>query len=223
MKQSYSVVVVDDHPIFRAGLKSVLSGIADIQVIGEASDGIEGLKLINQLKPDFSLLDIDMPKMDGAELALYIEANAISTKIIFITAHTDAVTFLRATEANNASFLFKESAINEIEHCIKQMILGKTYISPFCQKFITKFREKNQKQIKTIEQLKALTQTEQRILTLIAQQKTTKEIADTLFNSYKTIENHRSNICQKLGISGSNNLLLFCIENREIIERLSSI
>lgn len=135
-----------------------------------------------------------------------------------MTAHTDPVTFYGAIEFNNASFIFKESAIKELSKCIEEMESGRVFISPICKKFI----ENASKEAKKIQQIKndvqQLTQSELAILKLVAQHKTTQQIADILHNSYKTIENHRTNICQKIGISGANNLLLYAIENREIID-----
>lgn len=212
------IIIADDHPIFRMGLAAIIKSLSNYELVAEASNGQEAINLLEKHKPHFIILDIDMPIVTGVGVANYIIENHLITQIIFMTAHTDPLTFQGATEFNNASFIFKESAVKELSKCFEEMEAGRTFVSPICKKFI----ENASKEAKKIKQIKSnlnlLTPSELAILKLIANHKTTQQIADELHNSYKTIENHRTNICQKIGISGSNNLLLFAIENRDIID-----
>jgi DNA-binding NarL/FixJ family response regulator len=163
-----------------------------------------------------------MPGQNGIEVAEHIKSKDINIKIIFLTSHSDLTLFKKAYETYFSGFLFKESALEELEECFNTIFRGDTFVSPITKQYLEQNRLRLEQLKKQESLLNRLTATEKDILLLIIERKTTKEIAERLFNSYKTIENHRLNICHKLNIKGTNNLLSFAINNQEDIKRILS-
>ncbi|WP_066628344.1 response regulator transcription factor [Labilibacter marinus] len=213
-----SIVVVDDHPFILEGVVQVIKKIADYEVVGTAVNGQEGLAVCLGKTPDIVVADIDMPEKDGVEMVRELKDNYNWVKVIFLTSHVNLDTFRKAIELDYSGFLFKESALNELEGCLQRVQKDERYLGEGVSDFI----EANKAEIENFEKLDAvfndLTKSELKVLKQIAEGKTTSHIAETLFNSVKTIENHRYNICRKLGVDGSNGLLCFAIENRLYIQ-----
>lgn len=212
-----NLLIVDDHPLLRAGIKVILSKNS-LYNIEEAGGGEEAISLIKVNPYNFVILDIDMPGINGVELAVFIKNNYPSIKIIFLTSHTDIYTFSEAIETSFSGFLFKENAIDQINDCLKIVSRGEKYLSKSCTDFLFANKEKLTSIKKIKKAFKQLTDAEINVLRLISEGKTTPQIADCLFNSPKTIENHRTNICQKLELKGSNNLLTFALENKWVFK-----
>ncbi len=217
MKRVIKILIADDHPIFRAGLKQVIESREDFAVIEEANYGDEALIKIQTVKPDIAILDLDMPKLNGLQIAKELNARNISTKIIFLTMHKAEDLLQEALKLKVKGYVLKENAFNEVLKAIEKISNGESYVcSEMTESFLTKifFIDAQDSRKLFIEKL---TQTERTILRLIAHQKTSREIAEELFVSYKTIEKHRSNICNKLNLSGNNALLKFAIGHKDII------
>lgn len=212
-----SFLVVDDHPIFRMGIRTLLSSVNEYKIIAEASNGEEAISLLHQYHPDYIILDLDMPRMSGEKVIEYIFKERLSVKIIVLTAHTNSITIHQIAELKCVSIIFKESITHELIECIARMEMGSTFMSDLCKKFLESKTQEDYQAKKIIDMLNTLTTSELKILTMIANHYTTNQIADRLHNSYKTIENHRSNISLKLGLKGSNNLIKFAIENQDFI------
>ncbi|SDC77309.1 response regulator transcription factor [Williamwhitmania taraxaci] len=207
------LLVVDDHPLLRAGVKVLLSSNSSI-VITEASSGDDAIFVLKQQRVDIVLLDIDMPGKNGVDVARYIEENFPDIKTVFLTSHADFYTFASATDVAYAGFLFKENALELLSDCLATVARGDKYIGKCCVEYFTANKERLDCVRKIKMAIKLLTDTELRVLLLVSEGKTTPQIAEQLFNSAKTIENHRTNICQKLELKGSNNLLTFALENK---------
>ena len=212
-----NLLIVDDHPLLRAGIKVILSKNS-LYNSDEAGGGEEAISLIKANPYNFVILDIDMPGINGVELAVFIKNNYPSIKIIFLTSHTDIYTFSEAIETSFSGFLFKENAIDQINDCLKVVSRDEKYLSKSCNDFLFANKEKLNSIKKIKKAFKQLTDAEINVLRLISEGKTTPQIADCLFNSPKTIENHRTNICQKLELKGSNNLLTFALENKWVFK-----
>ncbi|MFP4557340.1 MAG: response regulator transcription factor [Bacteroidales bacterium] len=219
MEKNKRIVVVDDHPIFRMGIVSFLSSLKGYVVIAEGSNGEEALALIKKHNPDYIILDLDMPKVSGKTVVDKILHQNLPVRIIVLTAHTDPVVIHQLKDLKCVSILFKESAVQELSRCLTNMEEGKVFISPLCVKFLESTHKEISGKLKTLSMLNELTKTELKILSMIAKQLTTNQIAEKLHNSHKTIENHRSNISLKLGLTGANALLRFAIDNDEIISQ----
>lgn len=214
------IIIADDHPLFRMGVKTLIENLKDYHLMGEADNGDSAIELIEKETPDIAILDIDMPVTNGIEVADYVNSKKLHTKIIFLTSHSDLTLFKRAYQSNFSGFLFKESALTELNDCFQIIKKNDIYISSGTKEYL-KNNEADLESIEKINQmLQKLTLTEMKVMRLISENKTSKEIADLLFNSYKTIENHRLNICHKLNIKGTNNLLTFAIKNQNNLKQL---
>jgi DNA-binding NarL/FixJ family response regulator len=213
MTGKIKIIIADDHHIFRKGVLSILAGDDSIDVTGEASNGEEALQLIETLKPDIALVDIDMPVLSGLDAARKVKEKKLNTKIVVLTIHKDREYFDEALELEIKAYVLKDSIANDLIDCIKQVAAGGYYISPSISGYLVE----NRKPQKTTSPLNSLTTAELQILKLLSQNKTSSQIADELFRSIRTIENHRNNICKKLGLSGQNALLLYAVENKKLL------
>lgn len=212
-----TVIIADDHPVLRSGLRMLINSSNDCEIVNEAGNGEDALAVIEKEKPDVALLDITMPRMTGIQVARIVQDRGLSTKIAILTMSADELIFNEAMDMGVLGYVLKENATGEILNCIRTVAEGKYYISPTISGMLVKRSQKRQKAISTIPGLADLTPTEIRILKLIAGNKTSKEIASDLSISYKTVENHRTNIIKKLNLSGNNALLRFAIENKSIL------
>jgi DNA-binding NarL/FixJ family response regulator len=204
MKQKPTLVIADDHPIFLHGLKSILETEGDVTIIGEAGNGEQALTLIRDKKPDFAILDVEMPKMTGFQVMEALQQERNETQIIFLTMYRDEALFNRALDLGVKAYVLKENAVLDILSAIDAVSEGRYFISPLISDYlIRRSALQPAPQLPKTELLNTLTTAERRILELIAQEKTNKMIAEELFLSVKTIENHRSSIVKKLGLSGS--------------------
>lgn len=214
MSSEINILIVDDHPIFRQGLRQVIEADARLKVVGEAENGIAALNSIEKLKPDVVVADVNMPEMNGLELAQKIRDENLKTRLVFLTMHKDETMFNSAMDAGVSGYVLKDSAATDITDCIKTVAAGKHYITPALTDYLFNRSRKNNSFNKQTDGLNSLTKTERRILRLIAEDKTSREIGEILFIHPRTVDNHRTNICQKLGIHGSHALLRFALKHQ---------
>lgn len=205
--KSKSIIIADDHPLLLKGLSDFLIE-KSYNFIGRANNGREAFNLINKLKPDIAILDIQMPYMSGIEIAKKCNSNNIKTKIVLITFHKEKELYEQAKDLNIFGYILKEFALEEIENCIQTVSEGNPYFSP-------KIKELLAKNTVDDDVLSLLTPSEKKILKLIAKDKTNKEIASLLFISYRTVEKHRSNIITKLKLEQKTNSLLIWAKDRQ--------
>jgi DNA-binding NarL/FixJ family response regulator len=211
---SISVFTADDHPIFRRGLCEIIEEESDLRLVGEASAGNEALEHILSLQPDIAILDVDMPGMTGLETARALCERDVSTRIILLTMHEDEALFNEAIDIGVLGYVLKENAVDEVVKAIRAVASGGTFISPSVSQFLLSRNRGKQDLRKEKPGLESLTPAERRILKQIAEDKTSKEIADVLNISVRTVETHRQNISTKLGLSGSHSLLKFAFHNK---------
>lgn len=211
------IIIADDHPIFRSGLKQIIEEDEGIDIIGFAENGEKALEKIDELNPDIALLDIDMPKMTGLQVLKELKKSKSSTKVIFLTVFSSEDIFDEAMELGVSGFVLKDCAVNDIVECIYKVADDNYYISPSISNLLVSRRDKIKKLEKERPNLLDLTKTELTILKSISEGKTSKEIAHEMFISYKTVENHRSNMSSKLGLKGSFSLIKFALENRQLL------
>jgi DNA-binding NarL/FixJ family response regulator len=208
------VLIADDHPIFRKGLIQAIHVERSIEIIGEAGDGLQALQLATELKPDIIILDIEMPSMNGLQVTEEIIQRRLPVDIIILTAYKEEDIFNEAMDLGVKGYVLKESAVNEIVNSIKTVASGRYFISSSISDFLISRSDRTKVLLKKKPQLDHLTLTERKVLRLISEHKTSKEIGTELNSSYRTVENHRANICAKLEIHGSHALLKFAIENK---------
>jgi len=208
------IVLADDHPMFRHGLRDAIILGGRHEIVGEASDGERALELIQTLKPRLAVLDIDMPKMTGLQTAREVVKRKLGTDLIILTMHDDAAHFEKAMEIGVMGYILKDSAAADILACIDSVLAGKSFTSPTLSRHFMKKDHHAKQGTEAALGLSGLTATERRILKLISESRSTREIAEQLFVSAKTVSAHRSNICSKLNLHGTNALLKFALERK---------
>ena len=218
-----SIVIADDHPLFRVGLRETIESEPGFKVVGEAGDGEQALEMISRMHPAIAILDVSMPKLDGLAVARKLVAQEPSIGIILVTMYREQKLFTQALEAGVKGYVLKDSAATDIISCIKAVAAGQNYVSPE----LTTYLVKRVRQAETAELarsgLESLTTTELRILSLLADYKTSKEIAKELFISPRTVDTHRNNVCQKLNIRGSHALVKFALQHKDLLlQRLTT-
>ena len=209
------ILIADDHPLMRRGLRISVEEHPDLQVVGEASDGEMALELITKLQPHIALLDIEMPKLDGLSVAREIVKRGMKTEVIFLTLHADQDFFSSAMDLGSKGYILKDSAVQEVVVGIRSVISGRPYLSSAITANLLQKRNKPTPRSSEAS-TSNLTPTERRIMQLIANGKTSKEIGTELSIHYRTVENHRTNICRKLDLDGegANALLRFALQTK---------
>jgi DNA-binding NarL/FixJ family response regulator len=208
------IVMADDHPIVRKGLRLSIEEFEGIEVVAEAGDGKAALEQIQQLKPDLAILDVDMPKLDGLEVARELRKLELETRVIFLTLHTDVDFFNAAFEAGGRGYILKDSGSEDIVAGIRAVASGQMYVSPGMTHVLVNGRSAKAESAKR-HGLDLLTPSERKIMKLIAEGKSSKEIGEEIGIHYRTVENHRTNICRKLEIEGANALLRFTLQHKD--------
>ncbi|MBI4750039.1 MAG: response regulator transcription factor [Acidobacteria bacterium] len=214
MPKPIQVLIADDHPIFRRGLRMVIEADSRIKVVAEAEDGQTTLDAIAATDPEVAVLDIDMPAPDGLTIVKVLRQKKLRTIPIFLTMHKDEELFNAALDLGVRGFVVKDSAITEIVECIKAVATGNHYYSPLLSGFLVNRSTRSGMPDTPGPSLSLLTPSERRVLRLLAESKTNKEIAEDLCISARTIEHHRAHICEKLGISGKHALLTFALNHK---------
>jgi DNA-binding NarL/FixJ family response regulator len=214
MQKEITLVIADDHPVFRQGLRQAIDVEQNLTVLGEASNGQAALAMIQELRPNVAVLDVNMPEMKGFDVAREIQRRELPVGVIFLTMYDDERMFNEALNAGAKGYLLKDSAICDIVTSIRTVAAGQLYISAAISNYLVNRAARGAALDKQAPGLKDLTPTELRILKLIARNESSKAIAEQLFISYRTVENHRYSICQKLGLHGNNALVRFALEHR---------
>jgi DNA-binding NarL/FixJ family response regulator len=217
MPKKIKVMIVDDHPLFRNGLRQVIDGDASFEIVGETGDGESALKLIQEKKPNVAVLDVNLPNFSGLDIARKLKGKRPATHVVMLTMHKEEEIINHALDLGVKGFVLKENAVEEILKAIAAVAAGEHYLSSSISGYLV--RRRNRSEALAIQKpgLNDLTKAERRILKLIAEKKTSREIAAELFISPRTVEAHRANICAKLALTGSHSLLQFALENRSAL------
>ncbi len=214
------VLMVDDHPLFRQGLSQVIASDSRFELAGEADNADAALKLALEKKPDIIVLDVNLPRMSGLELAGILQTKKCQAGLVVLTMLKDEQVFNQAMNLGVKGFVLKENAASEILNCMASVAAGEPYVSPSLTSLLLRRRNRAEALAEHTPTLEDLTTAERRILKAIAQKKTTKEIASEFFISPRTVESHRANISTKLSLKGANSLLQFALEHRDALEHL---
>ncbi len=209
------IVIADDHPIVRQGLCKIIEADPQLKIVAEAGDGLTALNKIAQLQPDVAILDVDMPHLDGFGVVREAVAQKLGARIIFLTIHSEEELFQAALDLGVKGYVLKDSAIDEIVTAIKAVAEGRRFTSLPMTTGISQARALDAER----ERLgfNKLTPTEMRVMQLLADYQTSKEIADKLSISSRTVDTHRTNISQKLDLQGSHALLKFAAKYKHLL------
>lgn len=211
--EKQKVVIVEDHAILRDGLKALLTSDKDLEVAGEAGDGREAIKLVEELKPNLIIMDLSMPRMNGMEAIKEIKRISKEIKIVVLTVHKNEEYILATFKAGADGYVLKDSSYNELMMAISNVLKGKHYISPEISERILEGYIEGKEKLKQKTSWEILTSREREILKLIAEGYRNKDIAEELCISVKTVEKHRSNIMEKLNLHNAQALTAFAIDH----------
>jgi DNA-binding NarL/FixJ family response regulator len=214
MNDEVSVLIADDHPIFRQGLRQIIEADPRIKVIAEASDGEQAWQWLQETQPAVAVLDLSMPLRDGFGVARAARDKNLKVAIVFLTMHKDEHYLHAALDLGVRGYVLKDSAIAEITDCIKAVAAGRDYISPALSGFLIHRDRRAATLTRQKPALEQLTPTERRVLKLIAEGHTSREIAGELNIGARTVDHHRNNIATKLELRGSHALVKFAVKHQ---------
>jgi len=212
-KRKTKVVIVEDHKLFREGLKSMLADKTGLEVVGEAGDGLEAIRIVKKIRPDIILLDLSMPKMNGISVMKEIKSQFPETKIMALTIHESDQYVLEAFEAGADGYCLKDAGRNELMVAVDSVLQGKRYISPSISGSVLEGYLTGRRKLKSQTSWDTITQREREVLKLLGEGYQNKEISDMLFISVKTVEKHRANIMNKLDLHNAAALTAYAIEH----------
>ena len=214
METNLRIVIAEDHTILREGLRALLATQDNIEVIGEAGDGREAVRIVDKLAPDLVLMDLSMPKLNGIEAIGEIKKRNPQIKIIALTVHKTDEYILATLEAGANGYVLKDASQRELFLAIQYVMDDNVYLSPSISEKIVQAYLDNRKEGKTLSALNLLTSREREVLKLIAEGYKNRDIADHLFISIKTVEKHRSNLMKKLDLHNTAALTTYAIDKK---------
>jgi two-component system response regulator NreC len=208
---SVTVLLADDHPIVRQGIRNLLEADADLLVVGEAEDGLQAVQLAEQYKPDVVIVDMMMPRLNGLEAIRQITARVPHTRCIVLSMQSADPYIVQALKAGAAGYVLKDSAPSEIANAIQQVLSGKRYLSPqLSEKLIDLFILKIETEV--LDPYNSLTAREREVLQLAAEGLSNSDIAEQLSISHRTVEQHRQSMMNKMGFKNQTDLIRFALK-----------
>lgn len=215
---SIRILIADDHGVIRAGLRALLAGFPDMDVVGEASDGSEVLGMTIELKPDIVLMDLSMPNIGGIEATRLLLQSAPNVRILILTVHEDASLLKEVIRAGAAGYVVKRAAQEDLIHAIRVVARGDLYVHPSMTRAL--FAEPAPGSTVSVSEIETLTLREIEVLQLLAKGHTNRQIAEQLSLSPRTVEGHRANLSAKLGLHSRVELVEYAekhglLKNRE--------
>jgi len=205
------VLLADDHNLIRAGLRLVAEQEPDMAVVGEAADGRQAVTMAESLKPDVAVMDLGMPGLNGIEASRKIREKLPETQVVMLSMHSDEGYVLRAFKAGARAYLLKDSAEADLARAIRAAFEGKSFFSPAVSKVLLEDYMRKLQRTGTEDSYELLSPREREILQLVAEGKSSKEIANLLSLSVYTVETHRAKIMQKLHLHGIPELILYAV------------
>ena len=205
------VILADDHLVVRAGLKALLAANRDIEVVGEAANGREAFALVERLKPDVAVLDLDMPVMDGVAATKELVKRQTSTRVLILTMHSEDEYLVAMLEAGAAGYLVKNAADRELADAVRAVAAGDSYVQPSAALTLARNVSRRAEHADEREQYNQLSERERDVLVHVAGGYSASEIGERLFISPKTVETYKQRITEKLGLSHRADYVQFCL------------
>jgi DNA-binding NarL/FixJ family response regulator len=213
-EEPFTILLADDHPVVRKGLGAVICEDPAFRIIGEESDGLKAWERIRELQPKVAVLDFTMPSLNGLEIARRVQEHVLKVAVVMLTMHKEEDLFNHSIDAGVLGYVLKENATDELLQCLRAVVEGQHYISPFLSHFFIRRRQQAHDFGRQEPGLARLTAAEKRILLMIAESRTSKQIAEILGISSRTVDNHRFRISEKLGLRGAHSLVKFAFDHR---------
>jgi two-component system, NarL family, response regulator NreC len=211
MTRQTRVLLADDHVLIRAGLRMVVDAQPDLTVVGEAADGREAVAMAESLKPDVAVMDIGMPNLNGIEAAHQVREKLPDTQIVMLSMHSDEGYVLRALKAGAKAYLLKDSAETDLARAIRAAAEGKSFFSPAVGRVLLEDYVRKLQRTGGEDSYDLLSPREREVLQLVAEGKSSKDIANLLNLSVYTVETHRARVMQKLNLRGIPELILYAV------------
>jgi two-component system, NarL family, response regulator NreC len=211
------VLLADDHGIVRRGMRALLELEPDIEVVGEAGDGLETLRLCESLRPEVAILDIAMPSLNGIEVATRALKSDSSLKVIILSMHADESYVVRALMAGAKGYLLKEATEEDLLPAVRAVASGKSFFSPAVSRLLLEDYVRQLKQRGLEDSYHLLTDREREVLQLLAEGRSNKEVATVLGVGVSTVETHRANLMQKLSLRNTAEIVLYAVRKRVIV------
>jgi two-component system response regulator NreC len=211
------ILLADDHGIVRRGMRTLLETEPGMEVVGEASDGREALALCGQLRPDIAILDIAMPGLNGIEVAAQAMKHAPQLRVIMLSMYADESYVVRALSAGARGYLLKEATDEDLLPAVRAVAAGKSFFSPAVSKLLLEDYVRHLQQRGMQDSYALLTDREKEVLQLLAEGKSNKEAAVALNVGLSTVETHRANLMQKLGLHSTADIVLYAVRKRIIV------
>ncbi len=215
MKPIIQVLIADDHPVFRTGLRQIIESDGQFRILHEASDGREAIAMIDHRAPDVVVLDVDMPLVNGIEVVRHVRRAAPDVGIVMLTMYKEEAMFNKIMDLGVHGYVLKENAVSDILACLKAVVEGRYYISPTIGEYLVRRSGRTTQLPSATGGIVDLTPTERRVMRLLAEHRTSQAIADEMSISIKTVQRHRENISRKLGLRGPHALLTYALEHRQ--------
>ena len=212
MERMSKIVLAEDQKILREGLRSLLTADEGLEVVGEAENGLDAIRCVENCNPDLILLDVSMPKMTGLSAIKEIKRRSPDTKVLLLTVHDTEEYILKAFESGADGYCLKDAAYSELLMAIKSVLSGKPYLSPRISEIVLEGYLEGRKTLKPASLKDAITPREREVLKLIGEGHKNKEIAEYLCISVKTVEKHRANIMKKLDLHSASALTSYAIK-----------
>jgi len=216
MDHKVSMVIADDHPMFLDGLRLAIKAVPEFELVGEASDGESALQVIRSQKPAIAILDVSMPGLDGLSVVRALIEEILPVSVIFLTTYREEKLFRQALDLGVKGYVLKASAASDLVAAIRAVSRGEHFTSPALTSYLVKERQQLSGQ-SAGQEMAELSPSELRVLAMVGDYKTNKQIADELHISTRTVEIHRTHICQKLGLHGTHALMKFALAKKNEI------
>jgi DNA-binding NarL/FixJ family response regulator len=206
------VLLADDHNLVRAGIRALLETLSDVEIVAEAANGQDALQALIKNKPDIALIDISMPGLNGLELAARASREVPETRLVILSVHGDASHVAQALRAGAKGYLLKDAAADELPVLIRAVMRGETYLSPGISRHVVEgFLGRGAAPTESADPAALLTPRQREILQLVAEGRSTKEVAQLLELSVKTVETHRAQIMERLDIHDLAGLVRYAV------------
>jgi DNA-binding NarL/FixJ family response regulator len=206
-----SIILADDHPIVRCGLRALLESESDFSIVGEASDGLEAVRLVEQVKPEVLILDLTMPGLSGLEALRILRDRAPGTRVVILSMHSNKAFVAEALKNGATGYVLKGSTEDDLIHAVRDAAAGKRFLSPPVTAIaVDAYIE--QARAGPFDPHDTLTAREREVLQLAAEGNTSSEIAARLHISHRTVENHRAHLMQKLGLQNQTELVRYALQ-----------
>lgn len=205
------ILLVDDHPIFRAGLRTLLNTQADMEVVGEAGTGVEALERVRELKPDVVVMDITMPDMDGLEALRQMHAEHLPSRVLVLTMHAEQEYLFQVLENGGYGYVLKQGVDSDLFEAIRTVGAGNVFLYPSATTLLLSRYLEGGRPVQEREVYDGLSDREREVLTLTAEGFSSSEIGDRLALSPKTVETYRTRIMQKLGLQHRSQLVQYAL------------